>query len=115
MIEVGKQVAKRLQQSIVASRIISKQLPGKEIPNPTRAIRKDGRFAIILCCERHSRKEMAWKFKILAECIARITIRILANILPHISEPLDELAEEQVKYVKKIANLLEKVCQVFER
>lgn len=93
MIEVGKQVGKRFQQSIVTSRIIRKQLPGKEIPNATRAIRKDCRFAIILCCERHSRKEMAWKFKILAESIARITLRMLTDILPHSSELLDDLAK----------------------
>ena len=80
MIEVGKQVAKHFQQSIVASRILRKQLPGKEIPNATRAVRKDGRFAIILCCERHRREEMTWKFKMLAEPIARITIPNLTDI-----------------------------------
>jgi hypothetical protein len=101
MIEVGQQFAKHFQQSIVASRILRKQLPGKEIPNATRAVRKDGRLAISLCCERHRREEMTWKFKMLAELVARITLHILlANILPQIAEPVDNL-EEQVKYLVK--------------
>ena len=79
-IEVRKQVAKRFQQSLIACRILRKQLPRKEIPNATRAVRKDGCFAIFLGCERDGREEMTWKFKMLAEPIARITIPNLTDI-----------------------------------
>jgi len=91
VVEVGKKITQRFEKSIIACRIFREQLPRKEIPHATRAVRKYAAFAIIFRCERNCREEMTWMTKVLAKCVSSVAFHILAKIIPYISQLLDNL------------------------